>query len=43
MKMNTLEKLHDCMANRTPEVMLADEVIDRARQPIEQMLVISAR
>ena len=43
MKMNTLEKLHDCMANRTPEVMLDDDVIDRARQPIERMLEISGK
>jgi quinolinate synthase len=43
MKMNTLEKLHDCMANRTPEVTLDAAVIERARQPIERMLEISAR
>ena len=41
--MNTLEKLHDCMANRTPEVILDDDVIDRARQPIERMLEISGK
>jgi len=43
MKMNTLEKLHDCMANRGPEVQLAPEFIQRARLPIERMLEISAR
>ena len=43
MKMNTLEKLHDCMANRTPEVTLDDAIIERAHQPIERMLEISAR
>ena len=43
MKMNTLEKLHDCMANLTPEVTLAPEIIERARLPIERMLEISAR
>jgi quinolinate synthase len=43
MKMNTLEKLHDCMANRTPEVTLDDAIIERARQPIERMLEVSAR
>ena len=43
MKMNTLEKLHDCMANRTPEVTLSPEIIERARLPIERMLEISAR
>lgn len=43
MKMNTLEKLHDCMANLEPRVELERELIDRARQPIERMLEISAR
>ena len=43
MKMNTLEKLHDCMANRTPQVELDPGVIERARLPIERMLEISAR
>ena len=43
MKMNTLEKLHDCMAKRTPEVTLSPEIIERARLPIERMLEISAR
>jgi len=43
MKMNTLEKLYDCMANRAPAVELAEDVIQRARLPIERMLEISAR
>ena len=43
MKLNTLEKLHDCMANRAPEVDLPPDVIARARAPIERMLEISAR
>src|SRR5213596_253922 len=41
MKMNTLEKLHDCMANLAPRVELSDEVLRRARLPIERMLEIS--
>jgi quinolinate synthase len=43
MKMNTLEKLHDCMENLQPRVELSRELIDRARLPIERMLEISAR
>lgn len=43
MKMNTLEKLYDCMANQTPQVEMTPEVIERARLPIERMLEISAR
>jgi quinolinate synthase len=43
MKMNTLEKLHDCMLRGTPQVTLSPEIIERARLPIERMLEISAR
>ncbi len=43
MKMNTLEKLHDCMANLAPRVELDPETIRRARLPIERMLEISQR
>ena len=43
MKLNTLEKLHDCMANLAPRVELAPETIQRARLPIERMLEISQR
>ena len=43
MKMNTLEKLRDCMENLSPRVELSREVMERARLPIERMLEISAR
>jgi len=43
MKLNTLEKLHDCMENLQPRVELSRDVIARARLPIERMLEISAR
>ncbi len=43
MKMNTLEKLHDCMANLAPRIELSDDILRRARLPIERMLEISAR
>ena len=43
MKMNTLEKLYNCMINRSPELILPPELIERARMPIERMLEISAR
>lgn len=42
MKMNTLQKLHACMQGRHPEVSMADELIQRARLPIERMLEWSA-
>ncbi len=43
MKLNTLEKLYDCMLNLSPQVELPKEIIERARLPIERMLEISAR
>jgi quinolinate synthase len=43
MKMNTLEKLHDCMVNLAPRIELPREILERARLPIERMLEISAR
>ena len=43
MKMNTLEKLHDCMNFLAPRIELDPETLRRARLPIERMLEISAR
>jgi quinolinate synthase len=43
MKLNTLEKLHDCMTNLAPRIELSDQVMHRARLPIERMLQISAQ
>jgi quinolinate synthase len=43
MKMNTLEKLYDCMADLQPRIELSEDIIRRARLPIERMLEISAR
>jgi quinolinate synthase len=43
MKLNTLEKLRDCMKNLAPRVELPRPVLERARLPIERMLEISAR
>jgi quinolinate synthase len=43
MKMNTLEKLRDCMQNLAPRIELPADIIKRARLPIERMLAISAK
>jgi quinolinate synthase len=43
MKMNTLEKLYDCMADLAPRIELPPGILERARLPIERMLEISAR
>jgi quinolinate synthase len=43
MKMNTLEKVRDCMKKLSPRVELPEHILQRARLPIERMLEISAR
>ena len=43
MKLNTLEKVRDCMKNLAPRVELPAEIIKRARLPMERMLEISAK
>jgi quinolinate synthase len=43
MKMNTLEKLRDCMKHLRPRLELPPDIIRRARLPIERMLEISGR
>jgi quinolinate synthase len=43
MKMNTLEKVRDCMKRLSPRIELPADILKRARQPIERMLEISAR
>ena len=42
MKLNTLEKVRDCMNKLAPQVELPAEILQRARLPIERMLEISA-
>lgn len=43
MKRNTLEKLYLCLKNETPEVLVPEDIIVKARKPIERMLEISAK
>jgi len=43
MKLNTLEKVRDCMKNLAPRIELPADILRRARRPIERMLEISAR
>jgi quinolinate synthase len=43
MKMNTLQKVRDCMKNLAPQIELPERILKRARLPIERMLEISAR
>lgn len=41
MKLNTLEKLHSCMKNRTPELTMNGELMEKARKPLIRMLELS--
>ncbi len=41
MKMNTLEKLYNCLKDEKPEILMSDEMIERAKQPIIRMLDMS--
>jgi quinolinate synthase len=41
MKLNTLEKLRDCMRDETPELTMPEDLRVRALQPLQRMLAIS--
>ncbi len=42
MKLNTMEKLYACMRDQSPEILLNDDLIRRARAPLDKMLELSA-
>ena len=42
MKMNTLEKLRDCLDTLEPQIVMSEEIRTRAEEPILKMLSISA-
>ena len=41
MKMNTLQKLYNCLLNESPEVTVPEDIIAKALIPIERMLELS--
>ena len=41
MKMNTLQKLYDCLLNESPHIEVAEHIRKRALLPIERMLELS--
>lgn len=41
MKLNTLEKLRDCLINEAPEVTVAPDLAEKALRPINRMLELS--
>ncbi len=43
MKLNTLEKLYNCLKYEQPEIVLSKNLIDRAKKPIIKMLELSEK
>jgi quinolinate synthase len=41
MKLNTMEKLYLCMKNRTPEIILSDDILKKALLPLKRMMEMS--
>lgn len=41
MKLNTLEKLYTCILYEQPEILLSEDLINRAKKPLTRMLEIS--
>lgn len=41
MRLNTLEKLYNCLLNETPEINVDPSIIERAKLPIDRMLELS--
>ena len=43
MRLNTLEKLYECLKNESPEITVDPEIAEKAVRPIQRMLEISAK
>lgn len=41
MKLNTLEKLRDCLKDNSPEIILSEDIIKKAAKPINKMMDMS--
>lgn len=41
MKLNTIEKLLDCLENESPEIQIKDSILKKALEPIERMITIT--
>ncbi|PKR82143.1 quinolinate synthase [Brumimicrobium salinarum] len=42
MKVNTLEKVYNCLLHETPEINIADSIFEKAKEPIVKMIEFSA-
>jgi quinolinate synthase len=43
MKLNTLEKIYVALKHEQPELLMSDELINKAKAPILKMLELSAK
>lgn len=43
MKLNTLEKIYNTLKYEQPELLMSDEMIEKAKKPISKMLELSAK
>jgi quinolinate synthase len=43
MKLNTIEKIHNCLDKEVNEIFVKAELIEKAKKPIEKMLEISSK
>ncbi|MES2132076.1 MAG: quinolinate synthase NadA [Bacteroidota bacterium] len=43
MKLNTLEKIYNTLKYEQPELLMSDELIEKAKKPINRMLELSAK
>jgi quinolinate synthase len=41
MKLNTLEKIYNCLKYESPEIILSDDLLNYAKKPIIEMLRLS--
>jgi quinolinate synthase len=41
MKLNTLDKLYNCLRDEQPEILMSSEMIEAAKRPIVRMLDMS--
>jgi len=43
MRLNTMEKLYNCLKNEKPEIIIDEALIEKAVRPIQKMLELSAK
>ena len=41
MRLNTLQKIYNCLINETPQINLDSKLISKSKAPIDRMLALS--